>query len=501
MRYPLALIAAAGVFSLSGCGDLGQAMTAHTDVVARANGKELRVEEAAEMLALNPQIPAEAQVVRALADLWVDYTLLASAVAEDSTLASLDLNSFTETAREQAVVMKLREQVIRPDTLFSDAQLQERWSTEGPGAEIRARHILLRVPAEATQAQRDSVKQFAETLRQRAAAGENFAALATQHSEDPGSAQRGGDLDYFGRGRMVAPFEEAAFKLQVGQISPVVETPFGYHVIRVEDRRQSQMGGQREQFRQYLVTQAHQLAETAYLDSLSKSANVQVEPGGLAVVREIAGKPESSLKGRAAQRAVATYKGGTFTTGEFLTFIRTQPPQVQNMFTTASDEQLQNAVQQMTRKELLLAEAKTRKIVLSKSEEDSIRSDARQAIRSLVQATGLTGGGTRGGAATDARIKTLIRGYITGQTQLVPLGPFGFLLRDVYPAEINSGTFTKVVQQVEKIRASQPAPAQQAPGAPGAGPAPHPGVPGPPQPGAQQGPPQGGMPAPAAPPR
>ena len=68
-------------------GASGEAMTAHTDVVARAAGKELRVEEAPQMLAANPQVPADPQVVRALADLWVDYTLLATAVAEDTSLA------------------------------------------------------------------------------------------------------------------------------------------------------------------------------------------------------------------------------------------------------------------------------------------------------------------------------------------------------------------------------------------------------------------------------
>ena len=468
-RYLLPLAAATAVFSLSGCGDLGQAMTAHTDVVARAGGRELRVDEVAEMLALNPQIPAEPQVVRALADLWVDYTLLATAVAEDSTLATLDLEEFTQPAREQAIVMKLRQQVIRPDTVFSDAQLAQRWATDGPGAEIRARHILLRIPTEATPAQRDSVRQIAEQLRQRATRGEDFAALATQFSQDPGSAERGGDLDYFGRGRMVAPFEEAAFKLQPGQISPVVETPFGYHVIKMEGRRQQEMGDQREQFREYLVGQAHQTAETSYLDSISKSAGVKLEEGGLAVVREIAGRPDAALKGRAARRSIASYTGGTFTTGEFLAFIRTQPPQVQSMFTTASDEQLENAIQQMTRKELLLAQAGARKISLSKAEEDSIRVDAQQAIRSLVQATGLTAAAQRGAdkAAIDTRIKTLLRGYITGEAQLVPLGPFGFMLRDLYPAEINQGTFAQVVQKITQLRASQPAPAQGPPGMPG----------------------------------
>src|SRR5690606_27887703 len=150
------MVAAATPFLLSACGGLGEAMSAHTDVVARAAGKELKVQQAAELLAANPQIPAEPEMVRALADVWVEYTLLATALAEDSTLAAIDLDSFIEPAREMALIAKLHDEVIRADTTFTDEQLEERWLTEGPGVEVRARHILLRPPPEATPEQRDS---------------------------------------------------------------------------------------------------------------------------------------------------------------------------------------------------------------------------------------------------------------------------------------------------------------------------------------------------------
>jgi hypothetical protein len=446
-------------------------MTAHTDVVARAAGSELKVEEAAQMLAANPQLPPDPQVVRALADAWVDYMLLATTVAEDSTLADLNLDSFTAPAREGAMMSKLRDQVIHPDTVFTEQEVQQAWSTEGPGVELRARHILLKVPTEATAAQRDSVKRLAESLRQRAAGGEDFAALAKQYSQDPGTAQNGGDLGFFSRGRMVAPFEEAAFKLKPGEVSPVVETPFGYHVIQAVSRRQPELGTQRAEFHQFLVQKAQQDAETAYLDSLSRAANVQVTPGGLALVREIAGHPETPLRGRAADREIATYTKGAFTAGEFLDFIRVQPPQAQTAFATGADEQVKGYVEQLTRKELLLQQAKARGMGLTKPQEDSIRAAARTAVRQVVQQTGLTqlAGQKAGSPAIEQRVNTLLRGAVTGQVNLVPLGPLGFALRDVLPAEINEGTFTQVSERLTKLRAEQPAPAaapgaQQAPG-------------------------------------
>lgn len=461
----LPLLAAAPL-ALGACGRFSEAMTAHTDVVARAAGRELKVEEAAQLLAGNPQIPAEPQVVQALAEIWVDYTLLAAAVAEDSTLGAVDMEAFIEPAREQALLMKLSERVIRPDTSFTDEELAQRWASEGPGAEIRARHILLRAPAEATPAQRDSVQQLAAQLQQQAAGGADFAALATQYSQDPGSAARGGDLGFFSRGRMVAQFEEAAFTLQPGQVSQVVESPFGYHIIKVEERRQPELGEERERFRQFLVSQAGERAQGAFVDSIAAAANVEIQPGGLAVVREIATRPELAVKGRASERVIASYRGGTFTSGEFARFIRTQDARTQGAFAQADEEQVESAVQQLARRELLLAQAKQNDISLSRAEEDSIRTQARQAIRGVLQATGLNQlAGRRADAAQiDARVRQLIEAGVSGQAQLIPLGPLGFALRELYPNEVNEGTFPQVVGKVQELRGPQSLPAPGLPG-------------------------------------
>ncbi len=476
-RWLLPLAAAPLV--LVGCDSFGQAMTAHTDVVARAAGHELRVEEAAQMLAANPEIPADPEVVRTLANLWVDYTLLATAVAEDTSLAAINLDHFTQPAREQMLVMKLRDRVIQADTLITDEQLQQRWAADGPEAQIRARHILLRIPSDATPAQRDSVRQQAESLRQRAVGGEDFPALAQQYSQDPGTAQRGGDLDYFGRGRMVAPFEEAAFALEPGQVSPVVESPFGFHVIRVEDRRQPEIGEQREDFRRFLIQQAEQQAETAYLDSLATAANVTVRPNAAEVVREISAQPDLPRRGRAAQRVLASYRSGDYTTGEFADFIRMQPPHVQNAFSTATNEQLEGVIDQLARKEVLLEEAAAHGLAITPAEQDSIRLEARQAIRELLDMSGF--GRMQQGAsaaAVQAEVRELIEGAIRGERQLVPLGTLSFTLRDAYPAEVNPATFTQVIGALERLRPQQPQPQPGMPGEPGM-----PGTPGdPPQP-------------------
>jgi peptidyl-prolyl cis-trans isomerase D len=100
--------------------------------------------------------------------------------------------------------------------------------------EVRARHILVRLAPGATDADRAAARKKADDLLARVKGGEDFAAVAKQNSDDPGSAARGGDLGTFTRGRMDPTFEQVAFALAVGTTSDVVETPFGLHIIKVD---------------------------------------------------------------------------------------------------------------------------------------------------------------------------------------------------------------------------------------------------------------------------
>jgi len=99
--------------------------------------------------------------------------------------------------------------------------------------QVRARHILIRASSHATAEQKAKAKLRAEALQKRAAEGEDFAELATKHGGDPTSAKTGGELGFLEKGTMPESFDEALFSMEVGEISEVVETPFGFHVIEV----------------------------------------------------------------------------------------------------------------------------------------------------------------------------------------------------------------------------------------------------------------------------
>lgn len=104
--------------------------------------------------------------------------------------------------------------------------------------QVKASHILIKVDAEADNTQKDNARGRLEKIRTEVMEGKDFGEMAERHSEGP-SKERGGDLGYFKRGSMVKSFEEAAFGLKVDEVSEIVETPFGYHIIKVYDRKPS----------------------------------------------------------------------------------------------------------------------------------------------------------------------------------------------------------------------------------------------------------------------
>lgn len=135
--------------------------------------------------------------------------------------------------------------------------------------QLRASHILLKTEGKDDAA----VKTRAEDLLKQANAGADFAELARKHSEDEGAAKNGGDLDYFGRGRMVPEFDQAAFALEPGKISDLVKTQYGYHIIKLVDRRPATtktLADVRAQITDQLAYERAQTQASATADAMAK---------------------------------------------------------------------------------------------------------------------------------------------------------------------------------------------------------------------------------------
>jgi len=147
------------------------------------------------------------------------------------------------------------------------------------GERVRASHILIAVPENADAATKDAARAKATEILSQVKGGADFGELAKQHSQDPGSGPRGGDLDYFERGQMVGPFEEAAFALAPGQTSELVETRFGYHIIKVVDKQAARtipLEEVRGRIEEYLRDQNREKQTQVFIDALRTKAQIEI---------------------------------------------------------------------------------------------------------------------------------------------------------------------------------------------------------------------------------
>jgi parvulin-like peptidyl-prolyl isomerase len=433
-------------------------------VVARAGKQDLTVDQTVQLLVDQENLPNQVEVVRALADLWVDYTLLANAVAQDSTLGSLNLEPLIRQQLEQEMILQLMDSVIQVDTMMSDEDLRVAYEQEAPDAQIAARHILLSFPQQAAQAQRDSVRTVLEGIRRRAVAGEPFDALARQYSEDPGSAAMGGDLGTFGRGEMVKPFEDAAFALQPGEISDVVETPYGLHLIKVESKDAPGFEQVKDQFRARALNQRFLQAESVYVAGIEDTANPEVAEGAMSAVKEIARDPSTRLTGRAANRPLVSFEGGAFTVGEYQNLVQAQPPQFRESVQNATDEQIGNFLRGAAQRKLLVAEAGKAGMRPAPARVDSLVTEARKQLLDVAEQIGLRrldrAPGEAAGPAVSRAVNQSLQDVLTGAADVVPLGQIAFQLRQKTPGRIFDSALGEVVLEVGRIRATRsPAPA------------------------------------------
>ncbi|OQP03509.1 peptidylprolyl isomerase [Geobacillus sp. 44B] len=167
--------------------------------------------------------------------------------------------------REMVKLDLLRQKAAMEDIKVTEKELKEYYNSYKP--KIRASHILVKD------------EKTAKEIKAKLDKGEDFAKLAKQYSQDPGSAANGGDLGWFGPGKMVKEFEDAAYKLKVGQVSDPVKTDYGYHIIKVTAKEEKKPFNEMKDEIEFEVKQ-RKLDPTkvqSKVEKLVKDAKVEIE--------------------------------------------------------------------------------------------------------------------------------------------------------------------------------------------------------------------------------
>ena len=439
--------------ALAGCSGLRDAVSAHQDVVARAGGQQLTVNRLAALLAPVKNVPLRRDVVDRIAELWVDWQLLGQAAAAGDSL----LDSGTVTAANWPAIMQRLADHLHETTIVSRAQVTPRQvdSIYNAGNVRWLDHILITVRPDTTQSLKDAKRREAAGILAQLQRGGNFAKLAEQKSQDPGSAKNGGSLGLVARGQMVKAFEEAAWALKPGEYSPPVETPFGWHVIW-----RPRLDQVRDSFTVRVKDQMVQQLDSAYLDSLKRNTGIAVKPSAPSVVRAAA---QNLRDAKASGRVLATYAGGQLTERDFARWLQAYPPNTRGAIPQAPDSALTEFVRSIAINDMLIRNAQARHIALTAEDRDSIRTMYRNDLAQMEQQLGVVpeslaadtaarqNRAEAAGRRVDAYFEQIISGASTRRFFEVPAF-LADVLRDRFVWQISPVGVDRAVEKAKDLR-------------------------------------------------
>ncbi|HWA41187.1 MAG TPA: peptidylprolyl isomerase, partial [Gemmatimonadales bacterium] len=270
MRRPM--LALVLVLTLAGCSGMKDLFSAHADVAAEAAGHTLSADSLASLLLEAKGARLAPETAEFLANLWVDYQLFGDAVV-NGTLKT-DSNAVQEILWPEiteALGSRWHDTLMARRTMFGPAAVDSAYAATDSTAVRVFQHILIRVAPTASVAERAAGQRKAAGLVARARGGD-FGALARQLSDDQASRPQGGMMHAAPRGAYVTPFDSAGWTLRPGEVSGVVASPFGFHVIRRPPHAEV-----RQELQNYLEYSAGRRLDSLYMDSLGLAKHLTVK--------------------------------------------------------------------------------------------------------------------------------------------------------------------------------------------------------------------------------
>lgn len=357
---------------LAGCGG-----GADENIVARIGDEDITAREVAEFMEASGREASLDEVGEAVDEL-IRIELVATRARDRHELTpaeSLQIQEWEETA----LLNQYRESVIWKSVTIDDAKLRA-WYDENVGEQVRARHILIAAPVSAPDSVRQAARAEADSLLELARGEADFAALAEAHSDDAGSAAQGGSLPPFARGQMVAPFEQAAFNTPAGEVTPtVVETQFGYHIIKVEEKSKPPFEDLREEIEEQLATPGRQQAEQAYITRIMETSGLEFyEENVDRLIALVDEDPPAGPDDVARDLPLATYTGGVVNLGEIWDLFQVLPEGNRRSIAALDQADMIAALSSVVQRRLLLARAREGKTELDSTRQGQFEELTRQ---------------------------------------------------------------------------------------------------------------------------
>lgn len=443
-------VAAFAAFTLAACSGLKDALSAHTDWVARAGSTELTVTSLATLLGKS-RAPIRKDIAKSMANVWIDYQLLGYAAAHNDSLN--DPKTIDDVMWPAIANMKARKwyQIVSKNWGVEDTvAAQRQWET---GQVLAAEHILLLTQG-MNPTQKAEVRKKADALRAQVTSA-NFAKLAAANSQDQATARQGGSLGIFPAGQMVPEFERALVALKPGEISPVIETPYGYHIIRRPTYEQI-----KTQLFQASKGRSIAVAESTYLAKIEQAGKIEIKKGAVPTIRALGNDPDAY---RRDNTVIATSTAGDFTTARLVGWLETLPPQarVLDQIRQAPDSQLVQLLRNFVKNELVLKQADSAKVTVDPAELTQLHAQFVNAVQNAwsqlgvnpqaLQDSAKSGGDKEKLAAR--RIGDYFTRMVQEQAPFVPVPtPVSNILRGKYKYSLNDAGFDRSVQEASKIR-------------------------------------------------